>query len=244
MKKFLLLILALQLGNTYAMESDVANLEKSLVSLSMQDKKQEKQQTPTAQANTHNATPLIPFARAYVSPNLKEVLFSFINAEQESIRGAFYRITLYDIAQKLCEKQNATPKIPVTLYVDKEFTDDFCAALRLMVKNGIPIFCNIPRRNDSNGYEVMHHKFFIFNNNMYHHKLLWTGSFNITGAANKNNWENVTVTNDPAAIQIFEQEFIQLKQYSRPVTEQNLVCSKSKSPYGRAMNCIPNDVPN
>ena len=274
MKRILLLILALHLSAAYAMESDSDSdtLDKSMKALSVRTEKKassskaqktksafstknkiiddtpESEETPGKGKNKapisddeqEDEPEIMPLPACAFSPDIKGLLIHFINAEQESIRGAVYRFTLYDIAKMLCAKQNANPEVPVQLCVNQDFKQDFCAALRLMVKKGIPISCN----ESENQYETMHHKFLIFSKNQKDKKLLWTGSFNFTGNAHKNNWENVMVTSSPKAIKEFEEQFAYLKKNSRQLSVQELVCSANKSQFARAMNCIPNGEQN
>ncbi len=64
-----------------------------------------------------------------------------------------------------------------------------------LVENGIEI------KEDDNKY-IMHHKVFIIDN-----KTLITGSYNPTNNANKNNDENLIITDDPLVVQKYLEEF-------------------------------------
>ena len=179
-----------------------------------------------------------PYIETFFSPGVIPTLITFIRREEKGIKGACYRLTHYDVARALVKKSKKN--IPVDLVVDKGFQDDFCDSLALLRKNDVPVLCNTPRRTDSGGHEIMHHKFFIFEQNGGR-KLLWTGSFNVTGQANKNNWENVVVMDDKDAIKKFEEQFGVLKKYAAliPLAQCSYKGSKAKSGYAKRMNAIP-----
>ncbi len=186
-----------------------------------------------------------PYIRSYFSPGILEVLRIYISHEQKQVYTAVYRLTHNDIAQDLIKKHTELTceqtKYPVRVIVEKKFTDDWCIPLHAMIKAGIPVRCNKQRYNDSNGFEIMHHKFVIFKKNKKDKSLLVTGSFNFTGQAHKNNWENILVTDDADAIHSFFEQFKELNNnHSREITLQECHSDKDKQrSYARKMNNIP-----
>ena len=67
------------------------------------------------------------------------------------------------------------------------------------------------------------------------------GSFNITGNANKNNWENVVILDDKESIAKFTKEFRILWKNGKKIPSKDFVYkgTKQKSDFSKALNNIP-----
>ena len=63
---------------------------------------------------------------------------------------------------------------------------------------------------------IMHNKYAIIDD------LVWTGSFNFTVNANRNNQENVLITSNKKALASFLENFKNLKKHAYLVTSENL----------------------
>lgn len=177
------------------------------------------------------------FPRAYFSPNINQYLVKFIADEQVGIQSAMFRLTHGDIGRALV-KQKTQKEITIDVVVDKDFSTDFTQMIELMIKNDIDVSINTQRHRSSASYEHVHHKFFIFQSNIKNKKLLWTGSFNCTGQAEKNNWENVVVIDDEDVIDQYEQEFGLLKKHSISIPLKDAKNTKSASDFVLRMNAL------
>lgn len=147
--------------------------------------------------------------RAYFSPHIRDVLKMLFLNEQEEILGAQFVFTLYDLAKVWVEKKSSG--IDGALVVDyEEAISQHPEALKLLIQNGIPVVASAKSARDT--HELMHHKFFIFEKNVNDKPLVITGSFNCTGKANENNWENIMLIDDEPTINRFKEEFAHLLQ--------------------------------
>lgn len=180
------------------------------------------------------------FPQTYFSPSIKDVLLKLMHDEQEGIRAAVYRFTLYDVAQAWA---NAKVQKNVTgrLIVDKGYQEDFCAALRLLNTNGVSLYT---LKSQEGQFETMHHKVFLFYKNISDKKLVVTGSFNVTGAAHANNYENMIIVDDANIFKKYEEELDRIQVNMRPISANRLTCTVNKTAIGRALNQIPGDEPN
>ncbi|NCO23952.1 MAG: hypothetical protein GW897_02405, partial [bacterium] len=86
----------------------------------------------------------------------------------------------------------------VRVYLDRSQIESTYSVSRLLVQKGIKV------RISTNNY-IMHHKFAIIDN-----RLLLTGSYNWTFAANNKNEENLMIIDDPEIIEIFQHQFVNL----------------------------------
>jgi phosphatidylserine/phosphatidylglycerophosphate/cardiolipin synthase-like enzyme len=185
-----------------------------------------------------------PYTRCYFTPNIKDAFLNCIANEQEAVRGAFFRFTLYDAAQAIV-KGLKEREITAKLVVDgNHISDDFCSPLKLILDNGGKVLQVSQNRfqNNPGKFEIMHHKFMIFRKNIENKKILWTGSWNATGQASGKNCENVMVTDNQEMIAEFEKEMIELKKISTALTAQGCVSTKDMDPkinFARRMNGIP-----
>ncbi len=198
--------------------------------------------------NTTPEKPVITFTKSYFSPGLKDVLIQFISNETNQIRGAYFRFTLYKAAQAIetaIKKRNVTTSMVVD---ESNIKEDFCTPLKLIIKAGGKVYQKTNHRNPSikGNFEIMHHKFMIFDKNIQGKKLLLTGSFNATGQADLKNCENIIVIDDTAAIAQFEAEYNTVLKFSTQLTATTCVSAKGKDTdpdhkinFARDMNDIP-----
>ena len=193
--------------------------------------------------------PLQPtYVDAFFSPGLAEHLKTFIGFEQEGIKGAVFEFTMFDVAQVLvakADKLKKKVKDPVVLVVNKNFFEkkDYLGhALKYLAENNIKLWVNGHKRRFDKGkaeYEIMHNKFFIFFKNKDDKPLLWTGSFNVTGQANTNSWENVIITDDFNSIQKFIAQHELLVKYAKLLGSMDIQLPKgSIHPYTLSINGI------
>lgn len=225
-----------------AEDEEVSQLSQSLAaSASFSDESTDRVMPVSTSSVATMTDPFIPapMVRVYFSPGLKEYFCELLNHEKSGIDMAFYRFTLLDVAKQIIERKRTTG-IAVDLVVDTGFNTDFCDALKLFDENGIPVSKPSQRYYTSGGYETMHHKFAIFKKNLYDNEVLWTGSFNMTGAANENNWENVTLILEPETIRAFKEQFGLLKAYCVRIKNSDLIYNglKPKSAFAKRINGI------
>lgn len=155
--------------------------------------------------------------------SLDMVLEALIENEQEQVQVCCYHLTLHNIAEALVNQMNKGVAIEVVtnqkqgdIRPDKP-TKAVLHTLKHLVKNGIAVVA--PKNN---GYEDNHHKFFIFTSNVTNKALIWNGSYNPTGHANKNSWDDVTIIDDAGVVQSFCDRFDQIKAASSPITAMEL----------------------
>jgi len=151
--------------------------------------------------------------------NPQKVIIKNINQAESFINIAMYIFTDKEIALPLIKAQERGVK--VRLYLDKDQVDYKYSQSRLLVQKGIKT------RISSNNY-IMHNKFAIIDN-----CILLTGSYNWTFSANNRNDENLMVIDDPEIIEIFQNQFINLRtnKYSRERTRQLYQIAKVDFPF-------------
>lgn len=159
--------------------------------------------------------------------NFKDALISLINQEQKGITGAYYIFIQPDIAGVWAKKHKNevesgnefSSELTVSndwdQWKNKKYNNPW-GALKALDEAKIPVFCNALRHGS---YENMHHKFFVFGRNVGGRKLLWTGSYNCTNAAEGYNWENVIILNDKKVIAGFEEEVGRLKEHRKRIND-------------------------
>jgi phosphatidylserine/phosphatidylglycerophosphate/cardiolipin synthase-like enzyme len=152
-------------------------------------------------------------------------LIEFIAQAKKSIHAAVYMITDKDIAQALINAQKRG--VDVRIITDQISLGKYGKA-DMLVENGIPVYVldvHTPQTREPKKQSLrlktkivstkwstdekwfsndplMHHKFMIIDKVM-----VWTGSFNWTGAANKKNHENVIASSDREICKQFDQHF-------------------------------------
>lgn len=182
-------------------------------------------------------SPFARFPRAFFCPNLDDVLLKFIAEEQQGIQGAFFRFTLYNLAERMKGKLTQEHPVSVTMVVDSSnISQDFCLPLRLIAENGGEVY-------KGDDYKQMHHKFIVFAKNHGGKPLVWTGSFNATGQSCRD-WENVVVLDDGKAIEKFLNEFDTIKRSSRKLRPDQLRIAKDNKggkSFAKKLNCYPEE---
>jgi phosphatidylserine/phosphatidylglycerophosphate/cardiolipin synthase-like enzyme len=140
--------------------------------------------------------------------NPQKEIIKNINQAETSINIAMYTFTDKEITLSLVNAQQRGVKVRV--YLDRSQIESTYSISRFLVQKGIKV------RISSNNY-IMHHKFAIIDN-----RLLLTGSYNWTFAANNKNEENLMVIDDPEIIKIFQNQFVNLwtNKYSSERTKE------------------------
>ena len=131
-----------------------------------------------------------------LSENPQKAIIKNINQAETYINIAMYTFTDQEIALSLANAQKRGVKVRV--YLDRSQIESTYSVSRLLVQKGIKV------RISTNNY-IMHHKFAIIDN-----RLLLTGSYNWTFAANNKNEENLMIIDDPEIIEIFQHQFVNL----------------------------------
>lgn len=242
MKRLSFLIVALLFASPFAYGMNKGESSKSTGLANMASMAEGLEDEPDSLVQTQSA--VTPYTRCYFTPNIKDAFLNCIANEQEAVRGAWYRFTLYDAAQAIVKgmkERGITAKLVVD---NKHISDDFCSPLKLIIENGGLVFQLTQKRFDENAgkFEIMHHKFMIFRKNINGRKLLWTGSWNATGQAAGKNCENVMITDNPEIVAKFEAEMAALKKISTVLTAQACASAKDSDPrinFARSMNGIP-----
>lgn len=147
---------------------------------------------------------IVPFPKAVFNRDIKGLLKNLISHEKTAIRGAYYQFDLPELAQAWAQ-QKIDHKISGGLVVHGNKTT---SAVNALLLQRIPVSaCN---GRDGYRFSNMHHKFLCLPNTVQGKKLVVTGSFNFTPAADGKNYEDLVVIEDPAVYQSFEDEYKRL----------------------------------
>jgi len=151
---------------------------------------------------------------ALFSPKDKvlDVLLYLIRKEKQSIRMAAFLLTDYDIIKAILEAKKRGIFIEIVL--DKKAAKEHHKKIRLLKSRGIQVFVYKPNANNlsKNMSNIMHNKFVVFGENVFKRSLIWTGSFNFTYSAHRNNKENIIILDDFEIIARFIHEFDHIKK--------------------------------
>ena len=140
--------------------------------------------------------------------NPQKEIIKNINQAEAFINIAMYTFTDKEIALSLTNAQNRGVKVRV--YLDRSQIESTYSISCFLVQKGIKV------RISTNNY-IMHNKFAIIDN-----RLLLTGSYNWTFAANNKNEENLMIIDDPEVITRYQNQFGKLwfEKYSLERTRQ------------------------
>ncbi len=141
--------------------------------------------------------------QVYFSPDggCTEAIVSQINKAMSSLDIAMYSLSSRPIASAIIAAKNKG--VVVKILLDKGQAKAGYTSARYLAGNGIDI------RYDQ-GSGLMHNKFAMIDR-----KVLITGSFNWTAAAEKKNRENLLVMDDQTVIQMYIDEFEKLWERGR-----------------------------
>lgn len=156
---------------------------------------------------------------------IRETLISLIKAETRSIKVAAYVFTDKEVADALLEAKNRGIKIELVIDAGALYSTRSVALKKL--RKGMPIYLyHCP--DDG----IMHNKFIIFERNVQHKPVLWTGSYNFSYSAQDKNRENVLIISTTLIVQAYLQEFEQLKKDAFPLmpsTKWAALCAAEKT---------------
>jgi phosphatidylserine/phosphatidylglycerophosphate/cardiolipin synthase-like enzyme len=152
-------------------------------------------------------------ARALFSPDDKVAvtLIDLMRVERKRIVVAIYTITHKEIAQALIEASQRGVLIEVV--VDPSYGTDRYSKVPLLANNKIPIWVYQSPMNERES-SIMHNKFCVFEDNILHKTLIWTGSYNFTMRASTRNQENVIILDNEKIAKQYLEQFEELKTRS------------------------------
>ncbi len=131
---------------------------------------------------------------------IKEVVKNLIAWETGSIDGAQFVFIWNEAAELWGQK-----KIGGSLMLDMRYEEDNATSmLYCLQQGGVKLFV-IKKKYypSSDRFVCMHHKFLIFNNNIYKKPVILVGSVNMSDKSLDENWENALVSEDNSLIQQF-----------------------------------------
>lgn len=138
--------------------------------------------------------------KVFFSPDNKPKnhLIEMIQNEQKRILCAVYIFTDHDIADAMVKAKKRD--VDIKLIVDQSCLGKKGNQVNYLRENGISVDIYTARRY------IMHNKFILFEENMDGRKFIWTGSFNLTYAANNNQENSIALENDEVYKQ-YEDQF-------------------------------------
>lgn len=160
---------------------------------------------------------LFGLCQIYFTPrdDIKSQLIELIKQEKKSIEAAVYMFTEKVMAQALVDAH--VRGVKVVLILDQISMGDRFGKGSFLQNNGIPVLVYKTDSFNMFSTPIMHHKFFIFGHNgIVGKSLVWTGSFNCTASASKQNYENVIVSDDAGMVQSYRQCFHDLVSQLSP----------------------------
>ncbi|MFZ5953661.1 MAG: phospholipase D-like domain-containing protein [Candidatus Dependentiae bacterium] len=140
--------------------------------------------------------------------DIQKTLIDLINKEQKSIKIAIYSFTDKEIAQALITAHHKG--INVQIVCDCSCLQTKFSKIALLAQQGIKTYIYSPIQENIFINDLMHHKFVLFEKNIFDKPLLWTGSFNFTKSANNKNQENVIIMDDIYLIKLYQNHFNKL----------------------------------
>jgi phosphatidylserine/phosphatidylglycerophosphate/cardiolipin synthase-like enzyme len=171
-------------------------------------------------------------------PSLDKILEVLIANERSGISACCFHLTLFNVAERLVDKN--LEGIHVCLITNQKQGEAVpTQAILRLVDNDIAVLAP-----SSNSYENNHHKFFIFDSNLVKRTLVWCGSYNPTGHANENSWEDVTIMDDAEVVQAFRRRFEEIRGASKRMSRQDIQAKHPKLPTDNSLtrNKVPDEL--
>jgi len=144
--------------------------------------------------------PALSAADTYFSPGggVRQHLLQAIREARQQIDVAVYQFTAIELADALVAAKRRG--VQVRLLTDQDKARPDATALRILRAAGVPIRAlGVPEQS------LMHHKFAVFDD-----RLVATGSYNWTVTAERANYENLVLLDEPAVVSRFKREFEKL----------------------------------
>lgn len=145
-------------------------------------------------------------ATVYFSPagGARAALVHAIDEARSTVDVAVYNFTSAELARALFAARARGVRVRVLL--DRERYEEGGATIQALRKSAVPV-----RVLGARAGALMHHKFAVFDR-----RLVATGSYNWTNAAEAMNFENLILLDDPQSVGRFRQEFSRLWRASGP----------------------------
>lgn len=156
----------------------------------------------------------------YFSPDdhPSEKLIALINHAQHKIYAAVYMITDKNITHALINAKKRG--VDVKVIMDRASFESSWGKGKYLKEHHVDLFVfglgSKPKTKFPSA--LMHNKFALIDDQ------LWNGSFNWTRNANKNNQENVILTDNTHMYEKFKKHFDVLKERCQPVAQKHLMC--------------------
>ncbi len=156
-------------------------------------------------------------AKAYFSPedDVLSLLISLIDAEHKSIKFAIYTFTNKLIAEAFIRA--SLRGVLVEGVVDRSYGQSRYSKVCMLANAHVPLWVYQTAANERQA-GLMHNKFCVFEDNITHKSLVWTGSYNFTNRASNKNQENVVILDRQEVVNSFNNYFARLKTYSLQIS--------------------------
>lgn len=137
-------------------------------------------------------------AEVYFSPNggIREHIIKIINEATTSIDIAIFDLTLQDI--RLALEKVKTRGVKIRIIADSRQAKGPHSVVQSLIDAGFAV-----KMRHGRGRGIMHNKFAIFDK-----KILFTGSYNWTESAERNNYENALFVSDGNIIKRYQKELL------------------------------------
>jgi len=155
--------------------------------------------------STTHASPI----SVYFSPddNLQNRLIELIDGEKKEIKIAIYTFTNRRIASALNRAKERGVRVELVADVSSAKESLPYGTLE---KKGAKVHTFFSEATRPSNRALMHHKFALFRENERGEHIVWTGSFNFTYKATRQNRENAVVFSDQNVYTAFSEEFKRL----------------------------------
>lgn len=180
------------------------------------------------------------------SSNLTEKLISLISSAKQRIYIAIYMLTDAKIATAITNAKKNLPNLDIQILVDDALVQSPFGKTDFLVNNNISVYAydfskfqqaklkntkindnslKHPKKKSVSKFTkikpIMHNKYAIIDN------CVWTGSFNFTVNANRNNHENVLVTTNKKVVSHYQDNFQNLKRHANLIIPHKLASQKT-----------------
>ena len=156
-----------------------------------------------------------------------QCFIALIKNEQTAIRLCCFHITLESIAKALIKKMKQGVPVEIITNQKQGNKENDDQIIKTLIESGIAVLS--PQKNS---YEMMHHKFCLFDCNIGDKNLLWTGSYNPTPYTNRNSWDDVNILDHKTMIKQYSERFEEVKNRS---SKFNISTPQTQQPQTNAL---------